>query len=67
MVRGFGPTGPGRTLLDAGGDEGHGDVALDAVDADPGRHQRQHPRHQVHQLRGLGLVLGFERLGVEQD
>lgn len=32
-------------LLDAAGDEGHGDVALDAVHAHPRRHQRQQPRH----------------------
>ena len=32
-------------LLDAAGDEGHGDVALDAVHAHPRRHQCQQPRH----------------------
>jgi hypothetical protein len=32
---------PQVALLHTTGDQGHGDVSLDAVDAHPGRHQRQ--------------------------
>lgn len=42
-------------LLHPASDQRHGDVSLDAVDAHPGRHQRQDACHQVHKLVG-GVV-----------
>ena len=44
-------------LLHAARHEGHGDVALDAVNAHPRRHERKHTRHELDQaLRRVALV-----------
>jgi hypothetical protein len=43
------------SVLDARGDQGHGDVPLDAVHARPRRNQGQDFGHQVHQ--GVGVVV----------
>jgi hypothetical protein len=38
-----------QTFFNTGGDEGHGDVPLNAIHPHPGGHQRQHPGNQIHQ------------------
>ena len=51
-------------LLDAAGDEGHGDVALDAVHAHPRGDQRQQPRH-LRRARMMRLTLSASHISAD--
>ncbi len=53
-------------LLDAAGDEGHGDVALDAVYPHPRRHQRQQPRHLPRPQSALSVSLSVMSLNAPE-